>query len=261
MANSMYVTSCTSTDSWLIAGFYIPARLPHYSCTFMWVWLVSYPDSPSTLQEGPGNETRVQHIINVCVRVQKRLLTPHHQLKGWEPEWPNPQMLSWSLLAWEYSQNAFQTLLKIYKFQNFWEYVIAIFPQFMQFPLLDFGLVHSGSQPFNSHIGLVLWWKEFVALPPSPPPLHSLPSPPVPLLPSSGTPWIPRHLQTYSTPGPDHHTHWQLAGWPPSSKKGIWQPSVYVAVHPQHCVRKLLGCWTGCMETGYLPQNTSDIKT
>ena len=58
-----------------MTGFHIPARLPHDSCTFMWVQLVLYPDSPSTLQEGPGNETRVQHICVWVHHQQFKLLT------------------------------------------------------------------------------------------------------------------------------------------------------------------------------------------
>ena len=46
----------------------------------------------------------------------------------------------------------FQELLKIYDFQTFWSYAhnifYFIFVQFMQFPVLDFGLDHYVSEPF-----------------------------------------------------------------------------------------------------------------
>ena len=61
-----------------------------------------------------------------------------------------PQMLSYSPLTWEYSSNAFQKLLDMHlEIWNFWPHVHMIcmffycmFAQFIQFPVLDFGLDH-----------------------------------------------------------------------------------------------------------------------
>ena len=41
------------------------------------------------------------------------------QLKGWEPEWSNPQKVHFHIPLWEYSINVFQKLLMIYVFGHF----------------------------------------------------------------------------------------------------------------------------------------------
>ena len=71
-------------------------------------------------------------------------------MKGSEPEWPNPQMLS-SPPNLE-KMFAFHERQKIHIFENFSDLVewgVWFLEFFRQFPALAMGLGHSGSRPFN----------------------------------------------------------------------------------------------------------------
>ena len=77
------------------------------------------------------------------------------QVKGWEPEWSNPTELNVPSKLGNTLNMCFRSCskFKISTFLGICSYglhiIYFIFVQFMQFPVLHFGLAHSGSWPFN----------------------------------------------------------------------------------------------------------------
>ena len=85
------------------------------------------------------------------------------QLKGWEPEWPNPQTSDLSPPKLENTlKMCFRSCWKLRNFKilaicSHWIHIFYhIFRQFKQFPVLDFEIGHSGSRPFNYTSSLAL---------------------------------------------------------------------------------------------------------